>query len=102
MERSTRPASPAIAHNIERGVSLADSKWMFHLNFPRTPTATSGTQSAPTVSALLSCLDGFFAPCLSFAENTAKPLRHSCPSQGIIPTRGDLTLNDRNHRFNKV
>src|SRR5580658_1335168 len=39
---------------------------------------------------------------LSFAENTAKPLRHSCRSQGIISTRGDLTLNDRNHRFNKV
>src|ERR1022692_945232 len=62
----------AITYKIERGVSLADSKCALHVIFPRASTATSGTQCVTTVSALLSCIHGFFAPRLSFAENTSK------------------------------
>src|SRR6266436_1412315 len=67
MERSIRRAG----HNspVERRVSLADSKWMLYLRFPLTPTATSGTQWAPTASALLSCIRTKFSVTLTTPRN---------------------------------
>src|SRR6202041_1011826 len=50
-----------------------------------------GPQCVPKASGALSCIDGFFAPRLSFAENTAKLSRtksaaRSRTSQGMRPT----------------